>query len=317
MTIDADIDPIDDDDTTGLDRGDEVVDNDDNDDSGDGTGKQPRGKDGKFAKADAADDDADDADDDDKGKGKVPNAAVRLDKLRKQRDDARIAARQLEERLAALEAAAKAGTDAGASEKFDPVAELNTKLDELYEQVEELRADGNAKEAAKVQREIDAANREILRIEAEQISAKTTTQAAEDARYDALLDQLEADIEVINPQHEDFDPKAVKALEWYTAAFEKNGMKPSQALKHAAKMLFDFGAPKKAEPDAKKDDKVTSIRRKTDVNKALDTQKRQPPDAANRGVDKDETRLDPDNIPDEDWDKLPKAKKAAMRGDHG
>lgn len=278
--------------------------------------KRPRGKDGKFIKpdadADADADDEDDEDDDKDGKG-VENAAVRLDRLRRQRDAARLALEARDREFAALLAKVPAEKP---EPVVDPIVAINTKLDGLYELVEDARADGNTKEAAKLQREIDAANREIVRIEAEQIATKTTAVASEDAKYDALLDTLETEVDLLNPQHEDFDPKAVKALEWHTNAYEKAGMSASKALRYSAQMLFGYGqAPAKKDDAPPKDDKVVQLVRKSDPKKAVDVGKKQPPDAANRGVDKDDTQIRVSQLSEEEFNALPAAKKAALRGD--
>lgn len=310
---------IEDDDLEGADRGDNLPEDDGDDgevgaDKDDDKPAQPRGPDGKFAKSDEADEDDEDdedADDDEdyarKG-GEVANAAVRMDKLRAQRDAARQQAEDNARRLAALEARLNGDQ---AEEPADPLAELNTKLDSLYEQVEEARLDGDAKTAAKLQREIDATNRDIVKMEARGIAAEQTTQAAENARFDALLDVLEGEIDVLNPRADDFDPQAVKALEWHVAAFEKGGMPASKALRHAASVLFGFGS-----APAQKEEKVVPLKRKTDVKKAVEHGKRQPPDVSTRGVDKDETKIRVADLSDEEFEKLPETKKAALRGDN-
>lgn len=268
----------------------------------------------KPAAGEEEEEEEEDEEEDEDGK-KLQNGPVRLNKMREQREKAREEAAQLRAELAA-ERAAKAPAPAKQAEEVDPAAEINTKLDALYEQVEEARLDGDAKLAASLQRQIDANNRALVTLEAEKISTRTTTAADENRRYDALLDQLEADIPYLNPKSDDFDPEAVKALEYYTTAHEKMDMAPAAALAAAARVVFSYGtkAAVAEEAPAATAEKLT---KPTDVKKSLDTQKRQPPDPAARGVDKDDTTLDPDVLTDEEWDKLPASKKKAMRGDNG
>lgn len=317
----------DDEDTTGADRGDAVgaavagADDDpdtdpdadadpdpDADPDADPVPAQRRDATGKFAK-DAADDDDPDPDADDPDP--VPNAAVRLDRMREQRDRERAAREDAERRLAALEMASKPAEPA-----VDPLKVLDGEIDSLYEQVEEARLDGDAKLAAQLQRQLDTKKEERIEFKTERVVSRSTVEASENARYDSLLDQLESEISVINPRHDDFDPEAVKALEFYVAAHEKMGMSATRALIAARNVVFG-AARAPAQDDAPPAKAGKPPVKKTDLGKVADTQRRQPPDVANKGSDKDDITIDPDKLSDEEWDKLPKSKRAAMRGDHG
>lgn len=316
----------DDEDTTGADRGDAVgaavageddpgtaeddtpdadVDPDADPDADPVPAAQRRDATGRFAKD--VDDDDTDADDPDP----VPNAAVRLDRMREQRDRERAAREDAERRLAALEMASKPAEPA-----VDPLKVLDGEIDSLYEQVEEARLDGDAKLAAQLQRQLDTKKEERIEFKTERVVSRSTVEASENARYDALLDQLESEISVINPRHDDFDPEAVKALEFYVAAHEKMGMSATRALIAARNVVFG-AARAPAQDDAPPAKAGNPPVKKTDLGKVADTQRRQPPDVANKGSDKDDITIDPDKLSDEEWDKLPKSKRAAMRGDHG
>lgn len=321
-----DIDDLDDIDEA-ADRGDDL--GDAGDEGSDDTPRDDRGRFAKKGDADAdadadddadadadagadadADDDADDDDDDDDAPaGKDDkNLALRLEKMRTQRDAAR-------EEAAAARAAAEKGAGGKPAPKPDPTAEIEAKLDGLYEQVEEARLDGDVKLAASLQRQIDAANRDMVKLEAERIAAKTTTAASENARYNALLDAVEADVSQLDAKSDDFDPTAVKALEFHVEAYEKMGMAADKALQHAAAVLFGFGAKK---PAPAGDDKVVPLKKKPDVKKAVDAMKRQPADMSKRGVAAgDDTEVDVDRLDDEEMDKIPLSKLRQMRGDNG
>ena len=316
----------DDDDTTGADRGDAVgaavageddpgtaeddtpdadVDPDADPDADPVPAAQRRDATGRFAK------DVDDDDTDADGPDPVPNAAVRLDRMREQRDRERAAREDAERRLAALEMASKPAEPA-----VDPLKVLDGEIDSLYEQVEEARLDGDAKLAAQLQRQLDTKKEERIEFKTERVVSRSTVEASENARYDSLLDQLESEISVINPRHDDFDPEAVKALEFYVAAHEKMGMSATRALIAARNVVFGAArAPAQAAAPPATAGKPPV--KKTDLGKVADTQRRQPPDVANKGSDKDDITIDPDKLSDEEWDKLPKSKRAAMRGDHG
>lgn len=258
------------------------------------------------------DEEEDEGEDEDEAadKGKKPaakNYDVRFHKERQK-------AERLERELAELRRQVQSQA-AKPEPQVDPIEALNTELEDLYERVEEERAEGRTKEAAALQRQIDAKNREILRIESQGIAGQATAQAQEDARYDALLDVVEGEVGAINPRSEDFDPEAVKALEWHVAAYEKNGLAPSAALRMASQLLFGFG--RKAKPEAKPETKPDPPAKKpTDIKKAVDTAKKQPPDVADRGVDRDSTKINVALLSDEEFDKLPESKKSQLRGDN-
>jgi hypothetical protein len=200
----------------------------------------------------------------DEDEGDKQNAFLRLNKMKAQRDTERAEKSRLAAEKAALEAEL-AKLKAKPESEVDPIAEINATLDGLYEKVEEARADGNVKEAARLQREIDKANREIAKKEAEQVASTTTTQAQLNARYDAMLDVCEASIDLINPSHDDFDQKAVASLNWHVDAFEKAGLDGPAALRRATVLLFGFDPtkPKRRRPTSRRRSKPTRSSRRT------------------------------------------------------
>lgn len=291
--------------------------------------KDAKGKDGEEeeeeddADADAdADDDADEGkpkegeeeeeDDDDDADPKKQNFPIRINRMREQRDRERARAEAAERRLQELTAAGKK-PDAPA----DPIAPLNAKLDQLYEEVEQARLDADPKTAAKLQREIDSINREIGKIEARTVASTTTTQAQLNAQYDLMVDTIEATFDELNPESDDFDPGMAQQLEFQVKAHEAAGMTPPAALRRAVTLLFrvdPWGKKPKAK-DKVEDEPKKPDAKKPDVKKALDTVKRQPPDASTKGVNKDSTKVDGSKLTDEEWDALPESQKAKLRGD--
>lgn len=251
--------------------------------------------------------------------GDNQNLPIRLNKAREQRDRER-AARETAERELEAARLRLAELERGGQQpqrREDPLAKLEEEADELYEKIEDARADGDTKTAAQLQRQLDRANREIGRVEAERVATQTTSQSAEAARFDALLDVLEAAVPEANPKHEDFDRDQIKELELLVVGYEHAGINSTLALKKATKLLFgyDFDNPAK-EAEAAPEEKKPATR-KPDVKKAVDTQKKQPPDASSRGVDKDSTKIRVTELDDEAFDALPESKKAELRGDFG
>ena len=269
-----------------------------------------RGPDGKFVKKTEeealAEDDVDDK----------QNFPIRLNKLKQQRDSERAAREALEEELRAI----KTGKNVASEfEQADPIDEINASLEAMYEQVEEARADGDTKLAAKLQRDIDAKNREISRLESERVAGKVTAETRVNVQYDSMIESLERGIPALDPAHEEYQPELVQELEFQVAAYEKAGLTATAALRRAVTLLFrvDPWAPRtaaaKAEepaPAAKKPDD-----KKPDIKKAIDTSKKQPPDASDRGVNVEDKKIDPRKLSDEDFDKLPEATKRRLRGD--
>lgn len=261
---------------------------------------------------DEAEDEAEDETEDDTGGGKKPieNAAQRLDRAKKQRDRERAARVAAEARIAELERQSNVKPEP----KEDPVEKLERELDDLYVKVEEARNDGDAKTAAQLQRDIDRKNREIVKIEAGRISAKTTAEMSEDERYNALIDSLEGEYAVLQPRHEDYDPEAVRQLEYYAAAHEKMGMPASKALARAAFDVLGYGKPRAAAA-AESAPGAKPLKKPVDVNKVADTSKRQPPDVSDRGVNKDSQKIRVTGMSEADFNAIPKSKLKQLRGD--
>lgn len=198
----------------------------------------------------------------------------------------------------------------------DPIEAISTQLEALYVKVEEARADGDTKTAAQLQQQIDGKNRELVRLDSTSISTRAAYAAQQNARYDAMLDVLEQAIDKINPASDDFDEAATKELEFQVAAHEKMGMSAPQALQRAAKLLFQVDPfSRSAVKEATKAQEKAAPEKKVDVKKALDTQNKQPPDAADRGVNNDSTKINVMALSDEDFERLPESKKKELRGD--
>lgn len=257
---------------------------------------QPRDDKGRFKKKDDEDG--------------LENGVVRFNKMREQRDAERQAREQLQRELESLR---QQQNPKEAAAKIDPVEALNTELDALYTKVEEARAEADTKLAAQLQRQIDTKNREIARIEAERVARTTTSAHDENARFNSTLAKLESEIGALNPEHDDFDPKAVQALEWHLNAYEKAGMKPADALMYAASTVLGYTGKVAAPPVPT----PAPAKPKTNVSKAVDTQKKQPPDMSNSGVNKDDIKIDVANMTDEEWAALPEASRKKLRGDAG
>lgn len=353
-----DLTPDDDDeDLSKLDRGNTV-----NDDDTTGAGaandaaadKDKAGKGGKEAGKDGADagkkgkgegeggeeeeeeeDDADDEGDDDgegegdgdgagDGDGEGPDKSVpaRVKRAQRQRAEALARAEAAERELAAF----KSGQRSTAPKKDDGPTEADTimtELEALYEQVEELRLDGKTKDAAKIQRDIDAKNRRLGLIESEVQASKREAAAHEDRTYNGYLDRLEAEFPELQADHDDYDQAKVNRLLRMIDKGVRAGDMPSVALREAADLVLGVDVTKPIKKKPAKEEKPAKP--KEDDNAALVAARRkkaeaavkQPADTSKRGSDGgDNTEVDINRLSDDDFEKLPKSVLAKMRGDN-
>lgn len=275
---------------------------------------------GRFAKKEAEEEDADDDEDEDEDEGDKgdKNYAIRIAKMRDQRDAERAEKARLQAEVEALrqQTAAKAKPE---PQKSD-VEVLDEQAAELYVKVEEARADGNIAEAAAMQRQLDAINRKIATIEATQVATTVTVEQRTNAQYDHMLGQLESVAPVLVPGTEDYDPKVVAELEFLVESFEAKGLSAPAALRKASTYLFGTdpwgSAPAKKVEEAAppvKDKKPEA--KKPDIKKAVEHTKKDPGDISKSGTNVDSSKINPLELDDEEFNAIPAATLARMRGD--
>lgn len=305
--------------------------------------EQPRDAEGRFAPkgetaapaaAPAADEDeAEDEDEDedegedegededeDEGRGKPDskNYAVRYHKARDKLTKVEARLQELEAQLRASPAAPAQPAAKDTEAPKDPIADIESQLDALYEQVENARADGDTKLAASLQRQIDRGNVQIAEIKAARIAQATASRSSESARFNALLDVAEAMIPAVNPESAEYSQDKTSALEAMVIGYERQGLSPSDALTRAVNAMFDVDLTKpraKSEAAAPPAPKAKPEPKKPDAKKAVETAAKQPPAADGMGVNKDDSKLRIADLSDEEFDKLPEATKARYRGD--
>ncbi|MDI2601464.1 hypothetical protein, partial [Listeria monocytogenes] len=84
------------------------------------------------------------------------------------------------------------------------VQELETKLDKLYEDVEEARAKGETKEAARLQRELDKMKDGMTRAQAQAIATREAVRAADTRAFNSLVKELESLDPRFDPESDDY-----------------------------------------------------------------------------------------------------------------
>lgn len=289
-------------------------DEDEDDDTGaDGKKRDEKGRFVKSTESEGKDEkDEDEDEEDEEGADKkqdVPNADIRIAKLKKQRDEARREREALESRIAALEAATKGK----AEEEADPVAEIEAKLDALYKQVEEFRADAKTDDAAKTQREIDRLNRQLATLEAQHTATEVVQHSSATSSYARMLQAVEARVPELNPDHEDYDEDLENEIAFQVDAFEGKGLSRARALQRAVFLTFRVDVTKP--PEEKKEEPKPAKKKTTDVKGNMEKAAKQGPDLTKTGVSKDDVPIDTAKLSAEDLRALPKEVLSRLRGD--
>lgn len=247
----------------------------------------------------------DDDDPDDK------NFRLRLSKALAQRDSERAAIAERDRVIAELQAQLESATPKGPN----TLDTLRQEAETLYEQVEEARADANVKEAARLQRQLDALNRQIITAEA--ASAATTEISARStaSRYNQMADFIESNYDVLNPASDEYDETKAATLNELVEAYEAKGHTATQALAKAATLVLGvdpFAAPAAARTKAPA--ATTPASRAPNIDKAIAAARRQP----SRVQPASTTTPDVPNVndlTDEEFAALPEKVRAKMRGD--
>jgi len=222
------------------------------------------------------------------------------------------ARRQAEERAAAAERElqeVRASTTKAERSKYD---ELVQQRDALYDVVEEARANGDVKAAAKGQREIDGITARLNRAESSAIATQKASEARDTAVYNTLVAQLEAAVPEFDPESDEFDPVMAKEVDELVQAYEAVGKSPQAALRKAVKLVMGRD-PFNSRPKAEEAKPAPKQAKKPDMAKAADTAKRQP--AAIETREEAGEKIDTAQLSEEEFQKLPAKTKARLRGD--
>lgn len=254
------------------------------------------------------------------GKGWVPPHRLREATAGRREAEAKVA--QLQAQLAAV---------SGGKGAPDPVKELETTLDGLYEKVEEARAEGRTADAAKMQRQIDQTNRQISEISSTRVATQRALETAHATAYDATVEEIEAKFPELNPDNEKlFDPELAQEVLDLAAGFQHaKKLSPKAALLRALTYVFKeeyletgtvalYAKTKKgAAAETTPEGKDAGTKRKAEaVQRNLKASGRQPPVLSDAGKsDSKADQMSAKDYSDEDWEKLPESTKARLRGD--
>lgn len=256
-----------------------------------------------------------------KGEARIPKS--RFDEAVNKEREAREAA---ERRAAELERRLQESTVTKESEEqVKAREELESKIETLEKKYGDLLIDGDTEGAAKVMREIRQAERAIARAEADAAAEVKTAKVLEAERVEATVARLQADFPMLNEDSEEYNPKVVRyVLSEQRRYMAEEGLTASRALERAGKEAMELFTPQKSADEAEDKEtlakaKLAEDRKAKQVEKNLDTQKRQPPSMKSSGTDSDkfgEKGLpDPTKMSYEEFEALPSATKAKLRGD--
>lgn len=227
------------------------------------------------------------------------------------------AGRELAERkLAELQASLKQVDRNANTEKMEG------EIVELEKQHSKMLLDGDHEKAADLMTQIRLKERTIALQEATHLSERAKNEAREEIRMDAAISSLEVTYDALNPQSENFDQDLVDfVLGTQQSLITSERLSPSAALIRAAqKVMNKMGV--KTESEAAKGlaaGKVAQDRTKAQLDKNLDTARRQPPSMKDSGIDSDKAgitgNVDYTKLTAEERAALPAATRARLRGD--
>lgn len=278
-------------------------------------GKEPEGK------ADAEDEE-DDEDEEEEEEGKGKKKPVLIPKSRYD-SKAREAKRERERReQLEIELAAARAEREKADGRPTTQSELDAKLDELEDKIEEARADNKMDEVKKLRAAARRLQNDFIQRQLAEVHQASTAAALETARLDAMIDLVEEHIPELraDEDNEEYDQDKVDEVQDLRSAFEAKGYTRLDALKKAVNYVFPGrlgGSTTTEAPPAKEKPKKS-----TDPKKKLDAASRTAPDMTKHGKGSDSTGLTTD-MPDinkigtdEEFEALPEAMIRRMRGDY-
>lgn len=169
--------------------------------------------------------------------------------------------------------------------------------------------EGDHQKALAIRKEIRAAELELTRSVAATQAAQAKEATKAELEFTQVVQQMESDYPVFDQSSADYNQELVdEALELH-AGFMSRGYSPAAAMRKAVTYVAKVnGLDAKSAAPAPAPKRTAST-----VKSKLDVAASQPP--VQTGVSGGEVEPDYRNLSDEDWDKLPKATIARLRGD--
>lgn len=266
-------------------------------------------------------DDKDKDEEDDEVKGKGKDTRIPLARHKAILEAERVERDVLEAKLAQYER----GKDFAATN--EALTKAESELLKLEERHSKEVVDGDVAAANKTSAEIRKLDKAIA---AQQVALATDAaeaRAYERARYDSVVERIEAAYPMLNPDlPNEYDKKIVASVTRMAKAFQMEGMPPGKALQEAVKDII--GDPENRKQTAAVDvtPKVTeaevaaAARKEASTKKALDANKKQPSATSKAGQNSDALggglgNVDVMKLDQDAFAKLDEDELSRMRGD--
>lgn len=253
----------------------------------------------------ASDESGDEAEDDEEVDGQRETMVPR-DRFDQVNERMKLAEQQLREREE---------REARGEEEAPPKIEFD--FDAKEQEYMELVTDGEFEKAKTVRAEIRSAEKEEYEQMVQYQQRNNATQVNQQIEFDRTVQSLNVEFEAYNPESEQYDQVMVDEVLARQGMFIERGQTPAQALDSAARevaLLYDIPSAYEGELDADPEPAPAPAPRKADVKKKVQQQRAQPPtmDAGSPGGNENKS---PTNMSDAEFEALPEATKARMRGD--
>ena len=200
----------------------------------------------------------------------------------------------------------------------DPSKAIDFDFDAKERRYAELVMDGDHDKALELRREIRQAEQTAYRVMAEHQAEQTRESTKEELAFDSAVAELNAAYPAFDPSAEGYNKALVdEALDLH-AGFVSRGYTPASALRKAVLYVAAMNdlrpaGEEPATPSLNEAPKAAA-KKKTDVKAKLEAASKQPPRQKGVGV-AGEKKIDLDSMSEEEFDALPEATKARLRGD--
>tara|TARA_A100001037_G_scaffold70362_1_gene62945 strand:+ start:11308 stop:12375 length:1068 start_codon:yes stop_codon:yes gene_type:complete len=191
-----------------------------------------------------------------------------------------------------------------------------------------LVLDGKSQEAVALRKEIRAAEREALRQEMQEDVTQTVSANQEQAETQKLAAEIEAEFTIFDQNHKDFNESMAQEVIALRDGFIQHNHSGPEALRKAADMVikaYDLRGPASQQAEtptlaAKKAPTKPPVdevaRKRKQVNEKLKAAEAQPPELPGESsAAHGEKPLDIDNMTEDEFNALPPATIARLRGD--
>lgn len=186
----------------------------------------------------------------------------------------------------------------------------------------ELVTDGEFEKAKSIRKEIRAAEFEEVQAVADAKADNTTARVNEQIAFSNKIEELSEEFDAFNPQNKAYDQVLVDEAVDRRDLFVARGMSLADALEKAAHevaKLYDIPSNFEAEADAElariaaEEAAKTPAKKKIDVKKKVDLAGKQPPKMEEGSSQEEQKGVT--SMSDAEFEALPEATKARMRGD--